>query len=171
MTKKINAAEEWITDRVAYLKGLQKPKEHQLMLIALTEKSKQSKLSAAEEKLLDAVIKVEKVEARLQAAMAHVAHVQNPQSPAQRALESRKKTIVGGYLLAHDPKMFDKIVSKLTRPQDRAVFNLPPLSSAEDGDARTPEAPGEQPAFVTSTIPERPAPSPSLAASQEQSGA
>lgn len=140
MTKKINSAEEWLTDRVAYLRGIQKPKEHQLMLITLTEKSKQSNLSASEEKLLNAVIKVEKVEARLQAAMAHVAHVQNPQSPAQRALESRKKTIVGGYLLAHDPKMFDKIVSKLTRPQDRAVFNLPPLSSAEDTGVPAPEA-------------------------------
>lgn len=166
MPKKINAAQEWITDRVAYLKGLQKPKEHQLTLIALTEKSKQSKLSASEEKLLNAVVKVERAEARLQAAMAHVVHVKNPQSAAQRALESRKKTIVGGYLLAHDPKMFDKIVSKLTRPQDRAVFNLPPLSSAEDGDVPAPEGPGEQPASVTSTTPEHPAPSPSLPASQ-----
>ena len=164
MTKKINAAEEWLTDRAAYIKGLQKPKEHQLMLITLTEKSKKSKLSASEEKLLDAVVKVERAEARLQAAMAHVVHVKNPQSPAQRALESRKKTIVGGYLLAHDPKMFEKIVSKLTRPQDRAAFNLPPLSSAEDGDAPTPEAPGEQPSSVPSTIPEHPAPSPSLPA-------
>ncbi len=166
MPKKLNAAEEWITDRVAYIKGLQKPKEHQLTLVTLGEKSKHSELSIAEEKLLNAVVKVERAEAKLQAAMAHVVRVQNPQSTAQRALETRKKTIVGGYLLAHDPKMFDKIVSKLTRPQDRAVFNLPPLSlsSADNGDVPAPQAPGEQPASVTSTIPEHPAPSPSLSA-------
>ena len=145
MSKKINTAEKWVAERVAYIKGLQKPTEHQLTLLALAEKSNHSRLEADEKKLLDAVVQVEKATEKLQAAMTHVVNVKNPQTAAQRALEARKKNIVGGYLLAHEPKIFERIVSKLTRPQDRAVFGLAPLSKTADTPAEN-QAPVAQPA-------------------------
>lgn len=128
MSKKPIIDEVWMQDRLAYLKGLQKPKEHQLIFINLAEKAQLFALSANEQKTLLVIIKTEKAESKLQSLLAQIARVQNPQSAAQRALEVRKKIIVGEYLLTHEPKNFERIVSKLRRPQDRAVFNLPPLS-------------------------------------------
>ena len=128
MSKKPIIDEVWMQDRLAYLKGLQKPKEHQLIFINLAEKAQLFTLSANEQKTLLVIIKAEKAESKLQSLLAQIARVQNPQSAAQRALEVRKKIIVGEYLLTHEPKNFERIVSKLRRPQDRAVFNLPPLS-------------------------------------------
>jgi len=129
MTKKTNSAQSWIDDRVAYIRGLQKPKDHQRTLADLAEKAKASALSMNEEKMFQAVLKVEKCEVKAQAAIAELLQIKNPQTAAQRALETRKKTIVGGYLLAHEPKLFDKIVGKLIRAEDRAVFGLAPLSN------------------------------------------
>ena len=128
MSKKPIIDEVWMQDRLAYLKGLQKPKEHQLIFINLAEKAQLFTLSANEQKTLLVIIKTEKAESKLQSLLAQIARVQNPQSAAQRALEVRKKIIVGEYLLTHEPKNFERIVSKLQRPQDRAVFNLPPVS-------------------------------------------
>ena len=133
MTKKENSAQAWIDDRVAYINGLQKPKEHQHVLANLAEKAITSKLDINEEKLFQAVLTLEKCEVKVEAAMAALVRVKNPHTAAQRALETKKKTIVGGYLATHDPKLFEKIVSKLTRPQDRAIFGLPPLLKKAPG--------------------------------------
>jgi len=136
MTKKTNSAQSWLDDRVAYIRGLQKPTDHQRALADLAEKARASALSMNEEKMFQAVLKVEKCEIKTQAAMAELLQIKNPQTAAQRALETRKKTIVGGYLLAYEPKLFDKIVGKLTRAADRAAFGLPPLSTkAEEAPA------------------------------------
>jgi len=45
-----------------------------------------------------------------------------------RKLRSRQAVIVGGWLRAHEPATFQRVVDALTRPQDRAAFGLDGLA-------------------------------------------
>jgi hypothetical protein len=42
----------------------------------------------------------------------------------ERALRTRQAVIVGGWLRAHEPHTFNRVVSALVRPQDRMAFGL-----------------------------------------------
>ena len=46
---------------------------------------------------------------------------------AARASDNRRKSILGGWLLANDPAKVAEIVSQLKRDQDRRAFDLEPL--------------------------------------------
>lgn len=42
----------------------------------------------------------------------------------KRASETRRKTIIGGWLMANEPATVERIVQSLTRLQDRRAFGL-----------------------------------------------
>lgn len=52
------------------------------------------------------------------------------ESAQARKLESKKKIILGAWLLQNDKVMVESIKSRLTRAQDRKAFDLPPLPSS-----------------------------------------
>lgn len=54
------------------------------------------------------------------------------ESKQKRKMENRQKMILGGWLLQNDKAMVESITKKLTRLQDRKVFDLPLLPAAND---------------------------------------
>lgn len=48
------------------------------------------------------------------------------ESAQLRKMENKQKIILGAWLLQNDKAMVEKIKEKLTRPQDRKAFDLPP---------------------------------------------
>lgn len=50
--------------------------------------------------------------------------LQAQEEKKKRALETKQKAILGGWLMANDPDQVKRIVAKLKRPQDRKAFNL-----------------------------------------------
>ncbi len=56
---------------------------------------------------------------------------------AARASDNRRKSILGGWLLANDPAKVAEIVQSLKRDQDRRAFDLDPLTKAPESAAGT----------------------------------
>ena len=61
------------------------------------------------------------------------------ESNAQRRIRTRKAAILGGWIMANDPHLAERIASRLVRDQDRRAFGLPAIGhmSSETSTATT----------------------------------
>lgn len=71
---------------------------------------------------------IEQLKAQRQKIVVKEAHV-------KRSNETRQKTILGGWLMAHNPSLTSEIIASLRRPQDRAAFGLETVSDAQGSSA------------------------------------
>lgn len=88
----------------------------------------EERIKAAELKLKQLKVQQQKLEARKRAA----------ESKKQRAADTRRKILIGSMFLDQmnknaetKAKMMERLDAYLTRPDDRALFELPPLATTE----------------------------------------
>ena len=77
------------------------------------------------------------------------------QSQEKRKNETRKKIILGGFLIDNDPATVEKIIAQLIRPQDLRAFGIS-LSPASRKRSASPPAPSPAPALDTPEPPPSP---------------
>jgi hypothetical protein len=80
---------EWLKDRVAYLKGLKSRNEQQELLVLLAEKSNRN---AQDDKKLNAIVKAEKASLRATKAMQDAANLINAEKKAVAKAERTART-------------------------------------------------------------------------------
>jgi len=81
--------DEWLKDRLAYLKGLKSRSEQQELLVLLTEKSNRN---AQDEKKLNAIVKAEKASLRATKARQDAANLINAEKKAAAKAERTART-------------------------------------------------------------------------------
>ena len=80
--------EDWLKDRVAYLKGLKSPNDQQALLVLLAEKPDRT---ALDEKKLAALVRAEKASVRAAKARTAAANLINAEKKAAREAERKAR--------------------------------------------------------------------------------
>ena len=90
--------DEWLTARIAYLRGLKSPSDQQRLLLLLADKPERSN---DDNRKLSALVKAEKAAERAQKAKANAARIVNAEKAAERKARDRELyQAAGGLLLA-----------------------------------------------------------------------
>lgn len=66
--------------------------------------------------------RIEKLQAQRDALDKKIKDLVSATSKAERAADSRRKTIIGGWVLKHRPELVKNIVENLERKQDKDAF-------------------------------------------------
>ena len=88
--------DDWLTARLAYLRGLKAPNDHQRLLMLLTDKPQRT---ANDERKLAALVKAEKAAERAQKARAQAARIINAEKDAARKARDRELYNAAGLLI------------------------------------------------------------------------
>lgn len=115
--------EQWLIDKVQYIKGKKKPTDQESLLVTLAELQTKS---PEDEKILDALVKAEKAEEAAKAARLAVKTKLDAQAEEARKLENGQKIILGGFFLHElrtNPKTRDWFLkeweAKISRENDQ----------------------------------------------------
>lgn len=103
----MNDKQEWITARLAYLRGLKSPSDQQRLLIALSDKPART---TDDNRKLDVLVKAEKANERAQKARAVAAKVVNADKQADRKARDHELYNVAGLLSLAG--LVDKVTGK-----------------------------------------------------------
>ena len=114
--------DEWLTNRLAYLKGLKSPNDQQRLLILLTEKSEQSK---EDSRKINALVSAEKAAERSLKARANAARIVSADKVAIRKARDHELYQVAGLLSLAG--LVDKLTGKPLTVTD--VFRFPTTAS------------------------------------------
>ncbi len=126
--------QEWMKDRVAYLKGLKSPSDQQKLLVLLAEKPNRD---AQDEKKLSALVRAEKATERAQKARANAAKIINAEKSAERAARDHELYKAAGLLgLAG---LVDVKTGKPTRDRGELLGALMGLAEANITDEKRAE--------------------------------
>ena len=79
--------DEWLTARIAYLRGLKSPSDQQRLLLLLADKPERSN---DDNRKLSALVKAEKAAERAQKAKANAARIVNAEKAAERKARDRE---------------------------------------------------------------------------------
>ena len=88
--------DDWLTARLAYLRGLKAPNDHQRLLMLLADKPQRT---ANDERKLAALVKAEKAAERAQKARAQAARIINAEKDAARKARDRELYNAAGLLI------------------------------------------------------------------------
>ena len=88
--------DDWLTARLAYLRGLKAPNDHQRLLMLLADKPQRT---ADDERKLAALVKAEKAAERAQKARAQAARIINAEKEAARKARDRELYNAAGLLI------------------------------------------------------------------------
>ena len=88
--------DDWLTARLAYLRGLKAPNDHQRLLMLLADKPQRT---ADDERKLAALVKAEKAVERAQKARAQAARIVNAEKEAARKARDRELYNAAGLLI------------------------------------------------------------------------
>lgn len=88
--------EQWLADRVAYIRGLKAPSDQQQLLILLAEKPDRA---ADDSRKLAALVRAEKAAERAQKARADAAKIVNAEKAAERKARDRELYQSAGLLI------------------------------------------------------------------------
>lgn len=91
--------DEFIKQRVAYIKGLKSPNDRQTLLVALFDKKSKT---ASDEKKLRALVKVEKAELKAQEAKASIAKLLATEKEKQRKARTHELIKSGSLMVLAD---------------------------------------------------------------------
>jgi hypothetical protein len=88
--------DDWMTARLAYLRGLKAPSDHQRLLLLLTEKPDRT---PEDERKLVALVRAEKAAERAQKARANAARIVNQEKIAVRKARDRELYNAAGLMI------------------------------------------------------------------------
>ena len=88
--------DEWLTARIAYLRGLKSPSDQQRLLLLLADKPERSN---DDNRKLSALVKAEKAAERAQKAKANAARIVNAEKVAERKARDRELYQAAGLLI------------------------------------------------------------------------
>lgn len=88
--------DEWLTARIAYLRGLKSPSDQQRLLLLLADKPERSN---DDNRKLSALVKAEKAAERAQKAKANAARIVNAEKAAERKARDRELYQAAGLLI------------------------------------------------------------------------
>lgn len=88
--------DEWLTARIAYLRGLKSPSDQQRLLLLLADKTERSN---DDNRKLSALVKAEKAAERAQKAKANAARIVNAEKAAERKARDRELYQAAGLLI------------------------------------------------------------------------
>lgn len=88
--------DEWLTARIAYLRGLKSPSDQQRLLLLLADKPERSN---DDNRKLSALVKAEKAAERAQKAKANAARIVNAEKAAERKTRDRELYQAAGLLI------------------------------------------------------------------------
>lgn len=88
--------DEWLTARIAYLRGLKSPSDQQRLLLLLADKPERSN---EDNRKLSALVKAEKAAERAQKAKANAARIVNAEKAAERKARDRELYQAAGLLI------------------------------------------------------------------------
>ncbi|SER62199.1 Conjugal transfer protein TraD [Azotobacter beijerinckii] len=88
--------DEWLTSRIAYLRGLKSPNDQQRLLLLLAEKPERT---SDDNRKLSALLKAEKAAERAQKARANAARIVNAEKAAERKARDRELYQSAGLLI------------------------------------------------------------------------
>ena len=88
--------DDWMTARLAYLRGLKTPSDHQRLLLLLAEKPDRT---LEDERKLTALVRAEKAAERAQKARANAAHVVNAEKLSVRKARDRELYNTAGLMI------------------------------------------------------------------------
>lgn len=88
--------DEWLTSRIAYLRGLKSPSDQQRLLLLLAEKPERT---SDDNRKLSALLKAEKAAERAQKARANAARIVNAEKAAERKARDRELYQSAGLLI------------------------------------------------------------------------
>ena len=88
--------DEWLTARIAYLRGLKSPSDQQRLLLLLADKPERSN---DDNRKLSALVKAEKAAERAQKAKANAARIVNAEKAAERKARDRELYQSAGLLI------------------------------------------------------------------------
>ena len=88
--------DEWLTARIAYLRGLKSPSDQQRLLLLLADKPERSN---DDNRKLSALVKAEKAAERAQRAKANAARIVNAEKAAERKARDRELYQAAGLLI------------------------------------------------------------------------
>lgn len=88
--------DEWLTARIAYLRGLKSPSDQQRLLLLLADKPERSN---DDNRKLAALVKAEKAAERAQKAKANAARIVNAEKAAERKARDRELYQAAGLLI------------------------------------------------------------------------
>jgi len=120
---------DWLTKRIAYIKGLKAPSEHQRLLLLLAEKPNRD---TSEDRKLAALVRAEKAGERAQKAKADAARIFNAEKLAERKARDRELYQSAGLLILAG--LVDSKTGKPTRDRGELLGALASLASADVDD-------------------------------------
>lgn len=88
--------DKWVEERIAYIRGLKSPNEHQQLLVELANKPK---LSTDELRKLSVLVRAEKAAEKAQKAKASAARIVNAEKKAERKKRDRELYQSAGLLI------------------------------------------------------------------------
>lgn len=88
--------DEWLTARIAYLRGLKSPSDQQRLLLLLADKPERSN---DDNRKLSALVRAEKAAERAQKAKANAARIVNAEKAAERKARDRELYQAAGLLI------------------------------------------------------------------------
>lgn len=88
--------DEWLTARIAYLRGLKSPSDQQRLLLLLADKPERSN---DDNRKLSALVKAEKAAERAQKAKANAARIVNAEKAVERKARDRELYQAAGLLI------------------------------------------------------------------------
>lgn len=88
--------DEWLTARIAYLRGLKSPSDQQRLLLLLADKPERS---SDDNRKLSALVRAEKAAERAQKAKANAARIVNAEKAAERKARDRELYQSAGLLI------------------------------------------------------------------------
>lgn len=88
--------DEWLTARIAYLRGLKSPSDQQRLLLLLADKPERS---SDDNRKLAALVRAEKAAERAQKAKANAARIVNAEKAAERKARDRELYQAAGLLI------------------------------------------------------------------------
>ncbi|GAB3369698.1 conjugal transfer protein TraD [Azotobacter armeniacus] len=88
--------DEWLTSRIAYLRGLKSPSDQQRLLLLLADKPERA---SDDNRKLSALVKAEKAAERAQKARANAARIVNAEKAAERKARDRELYQSAGLLI------------------------------------------------------------------------
>jgi CTP:molybdopterin cytidylyltransferase MocA len=118
--------DEWLDERLAYLRGLKAPSDHQRLLLMLADKPERS---AEDARKLAALIRAEKAAERAQKARANAARIINAEKAAQRRARDHELYRSAGLLILAG--LVDGSTGKPTRDRGELLGALVSLAEAQ----------------------------------------
>lgn len=88
--------DEWLTARIAYLRGLKSPSDQQRLLLLLADKPERN---SDDNRKLSALVRAEKAAERAQKAKANAARIVNAEKAAERKARDRELYQAAGLLI------------------------------------------------------------------------